>query len=256
MYMSEEKEKLIRIEETEEMPENYDIPKKTKLSGMPPSRMKTYKIPKGTILYHGTTHKETFNPYNIKLGEDKLVSFFSTEIRLAADYILGCAEYPKSKGYVHSFEVVKDIDNMLVVSLFDLDEKWGLEYIDNKFCSRDAEDKYNGVAFFFPRLYDSYNLEPELKELLQKRDNKNVTMDNEFAICNPHRYLAYIHTQRCMAKRKMSGLYNFSNSSIKLQSNNVLSEKNEALKKELADIKEEIKQKEKELKSESKTEEQ
>ena len=47
-----------------------------KLNYMEPSKTTLYKIPKGTILYHGSLTKEAFNPYDIRLGDDRLVSYF------------------------------------------------------------------------------------------------------------------------------------------------------------------------------------
>ena len=41
-----------------------------KLNYMEPSKTNLYTIPKGTILYHGTLYKESFNPFDIRLGED------------------------------------------------------------------------------------------------------------------------------------------------------------------------------------------
>merc|ERR1712146_783067 len=44
---------------------------------MEPSKTTTYTIPQGAILYHGSMVRESFNPYDIKLGNDTLVSYFS-----------------------------------------------------------------------------------------------------------------------------------------------------------------------------------
>merc|ERR1711916_34332 len=69
------------------------------LNYMEPSKTTLYVIPRGTILYHGSMVKESFNPYDIRLGDDRLVSYFSPNKRLAADYIVGCALYPTKSGF-------------------------------------------------------------------------------------------------------------------------------------------------------------
>lgn len=90
-----------------------------KLNYMEPSKTTLYTIPRGTLLYHGSLTKESFNPFDIRLGEDKLVSFFSPNKRLAADYIVGCALYPTRSGYLHKFRVKKDIEKMMIISTFE-----------------------------------------------------------------------------------------------------------------------------------------
>ena len=88
-----------------------------KLNYMEPSKTTLYKIPKGTILYHGSLTKEAFNPYDIRLGDDRLVSYFSPNKSLAADYIVGCALYPTKSGFLHKFRVKKDIEKILLFLL-------------------------------------------------------------------------------------------------------------------------------------------
>ena len=45
------------------------------LNYMEPSTTSLYNIPRGTIMYHGSLNRESFNPYDIRLGDDKLVAF-------------------------------------------------------------------------------------------------------------------------------------------------------------------------------------
>ena len=60
----------------------------SKLNYMAPSRTTEYTIPEGTILYHGTMTKESFNPYDIRLGDDNLVAYFSPNKKLVLLIIL------------------------------------------------------------------------------------------------------------------------------------------------------------------------
>ena len=69
-----------------------------RLNYMEPSKTTLYTIPKGTLLFHGSLNRESFNPYDIRLGDDKLVAYFSPNKRLTADYIVACAIYPNKNG--------------------------------------------------------------------------------------------------------------------------------------------------------------
>ena len=169
-----------------------------KLNYMEPSKTTLYKIPKGTILYHGSLTKESFNPYDIRLGDDRLVSYFSANKALAADYIVGCALYPTKSGFLHKFRVKKDIDKILIVSPHDKQAHWSLEFLEDSFCSRKFRIQLDGIGFFFPT-----GIEDEAY-------NNNQYFDSEFAICNPNEYLEYVSTQRCVSARKLNKEYNFS----------------------------------------------
>ena len=165
-----------------------------------------YSIPKGTILYHGSLNKESFNPYDIRLGEDRLVSYFSPNKRLAADYIIGCAIYPTKSGYLHRFRVKKDIEKILIISTHEKQSHWTLSFIEDSFCSRKFRIQLDGIGFFFPRR-DEKDF-----TAIQKGDDsvKRLAFDSEFAICNPNEYLEYVSSQRCVSLRKLSKDYHFS----------------------------------------------
>ncbi|CAH6421592.1 Hypothetical protein KVN_LOCUS365 [uncultured virus] len=169
----------------------------SKLNFMQPSKIETYTIPIGTILYHGTKSKETFNPLNIKLSDSNLVAYFSPNIRFAADYIGGCGQYPEENGYIHMFRVTKNIDKILIVSTYNISEKWNHDIFQKNFCSsqNNYETKFNGIGFFIPK-----------KEVV---DKKKISYIPEFAICDPTDYLEYINTQRCIAKHTLSNNYRF-----------------------------------------------
>ena len=169
-----------------------------KLNYMEPSKTTLYKIPKGTILYHGSLTKEAFNPYDIRLGDDRLVSYFSPNKGLAADYIVGCALYPTKSGFLHKFRVKKDIEKILIVSTHDKQAHWSLEFLEDSFCSRKFRIQLDGIGFFFPTGIED-----------QSYDN-NKYFDSEFAICDPGNNLEYISTQRCVSVRKLTKEYHFS----------------------------------------------
>jgi hypothetical protein len=175
-----------------------------KLNYMEPSKTTVYTIPRGTILYHGSLYKESFNPFDIRLNEDKLVSYFSPNKRLASDYIIGCALYPTRSGYLHKFRVKKNIEKIMIVSTFEKKTNWTLSFIEDTFCSRKFRIQLDGIGFFFPRrdeqdLYNAGNVQTD----------PQITFDAEFAICDPNEYLEYISTQRCVSMRKLSVNYHF-----------------------------------------------
>jgi hypothetical protein len=175
-----------------------------KLNYMEPSKTTLYTIPRGTILYHGSLYKESFNPFDIRLKEDTLVSYFSPNKRLAADYIVGCALYPTRSGYLHKFRVKKNIERIMIVSTFEKKSNWTLSFMEDTFCSRKFRIQLDGIGFFFPRrdeqdLYNAGNIQSDPK----------ISFDAEFAICDPNEYLEYISTQRCVSMRKLSGNYHF-----------------------------------------------
>lgn len=176
------------------------------LNYMEPSKTSLYNIPRGTIMYHGSLNRESFNPYDIRLGDDKLVAFFSPNKRLAADYIVGCALYPTKAGFLHKFRVKKDIEKILIISTYEKQQHWTLKFLEDSFCSRKFRIQLDGIGFFFPR-----RDEKDFSSI-QKGDGnpKRLSFDSEFAICNPNEYLEYISTQRCSSMRKLSKDYHFS----------------------------------------------
>lgn len=171
-----------------------DIPDSTNLKPMDTSHMTLYTIPRGTLLYHGSKTKETFNPHNIVLNDKELVAFFSPNKRMAADYVDGCAKYPKDNGFIHIFVVKKDITKLKILSQYDLTKKFDEKEINDKFCSRDHRPLLNGIGLFFP---------------MMKIDIEDIIYKSEFALCDPNEYLEYVGTQKCISKRKMGEMYSF-----------------------------------------------
>lgn len=176
------------------------------LNYMEPSKTTLYTIPQGTILYHGSLYKESFNPYDIRLGDDKLVSYFSPNKRLSADYIIGCALYPTKAGFLHKFRTKREIPRVMIVSSFEKQPNWTLRFIEDSFCSRRFRIQLDGIGFFYPRkdesTFTSLNTNPDTVA--------KVTFDSEFAICDPNYFLEYVSTQRCVSNRKLSPEYHFS----------------------------------------------
>ena len=177
-----------------------------RLNYMEPSKTTLYTIPKGTLLFHGSLNRESFNPYDIRLGDDRLVSYFSPNKRLAADYIVGCALYPAKSGYLHKFRVKKDIEKILIISTHEKQPHWTLSFIEDSFCSRKFRIQLDGIGFFFPR-----RDEKDFTAIQQgDKTVKNLAFDSEFAVCNPNEYLEYVSSQRCQSVRKLTNDYHFS----------------------------------------------
>ena len=109
--------------------------------------MKTTTLKKGEILYHSSYTKDTFDPVKINLNKGKkyLSAYFSTNKKIASARIKDCTAYPQKQGYIHTFEIKNDIDNIYLLSQYDLSE-WNLKLIEEKYCnsSNDDGDKYNG----------------------------------------------------------------------------------------------------------------
>lgn len=182
-YKKQEEELQIAIKKAE----------KSNLEYMEPSKYTTYTIKKGTTLYHGSTSKETFNPYNIKLGSSSLVVFFSPDKQIASNSFGSCAFFPEKDGFLHMFKVKEDITNIIILSVFDLDKTYTNEKFEDSFCSR--KNKYemalSGVGFFYPS------------------DKKEGDHECEFALCDPARYLKYEGTQRCTSRQRLGDIYSF-----------------------------------------------
>ena len=187
------------------MPDMF-LPKPTFLY----SGVNTYTIKKGTILYHATVNKRGFNPNEIKLGKDVLISFFTPNFRLASDKIEGCS-IDKQKGFIHVFEVIADIPEIFIKLPYDTEEDINLDELKDNFCS--GNKNYKGVGFFYPKneieLFNNSVFNPRTQEMHENLDDLNYY--SEFALCNPNDYLSYVYSQKCMSLRKISQPYRFDN---------------------------------------------
>jgi hypothetical protein len=164
----------------------------TEKNDMVYSHTNYHRVEVGTILYHGTITKETFNPFDIKLGEDTLVAFFSQSRESAADNAM-CYSIGEKKGFVHKFRVKKPIEKILIISPYERSRTWDLASIENKFCKNSVMgERLNGIGFFYP-------------------DKANPgSFYAEYALCSPNDYLEYISTQNCTNLQSLSeDEYNF-----------------------------------------------
>ena len=156
----------------------------------------SYTIKKGTILYHATVNKRGFNTKEIKLGKDKLISFFTPNFRLASDKIEGCS-IDKQKGFI------------FIKLPYDTDEDLNLDELRDKFCN--GNEYYKGVGFFYPKneieLFNNSVLNQRTQEMHENLDDDSYY--SEFALCSPNDYLEYLYSQKCMSLRKLSQPYRF-----------------------------------------------
>ena len=168
----------------------------------------TYIIKKGTILYHATVQKRGFNTSEIRLGKDKLISFFTPNFRLASDKIEGCS-IDKQKGFIHVFEVKTDIVDIFIKLPYDTDEDLNLDELKDKFCN--GNEYYKGVGFFYPKneieLFNNSIFNQRTEEMHENLDDDSYY--SEFALCSPNDYLTYLYSQKCMSLRKLSQPYRF-----------------------------------------------
>jgi len=173
-----------------------------------PSSLELYTIPEGTILYHGSTSIQSFNPHDIKLGNDILIQYFSPNKLFASNLINGCAEYPMTAGgYIHTFKVKKPITKILVMSLFEKKSADKLDSLNIKYCIRKNNVNLDGVGWFYSRSnIDAFN-----KDNVQVDEN---VYEVEFALCDPNEFLEYIKTEQCIGQRQLSPPYNFLQTNI------------------------------------------
>jgi hypothetical protein len=172
------------------------------------SETNRYTIKKGTILYHSTVNKRGFDTKEIKLGKDKLISFFTPNFRLASDKIEGCS-IDRQKGFIHVFEVKNDIPDIYIKLPYDTEDDLDLDTLKDTFCN--GTEYYKGVGFFYPKneieLFNNSVLNPRTEEMHENLDDNDYY--SEFALCSPNDYLSYLYTQKCMSLRKLSQPYRF-----------------------------------------------
>jgi hypothetical protein len=163
----------------------------------------TYTIPEGTILYHATTNKKGFNTYELDLGQNKELLFFTPNFRLASDKIQGCS-IDKQNGYIHVFKVKRDIPNIYIKNPYDINDDINSNFLREFYCE---DGKYFGIGFFYPinniQMFSNAERFDETSQLDFKKHY------SEYAICNPKSFLEYLYTQRCESLRKISTPYRF-----------------------------------------------
>lgn len=157
-------------------------------------------IPQGTILFHGTTSKATFDTNTINLGGDKLISYFTPHEEMAAQEIKGCTDFPGTGGYIHKFRATRDVDNLFVMSVYEKNKNMDIQYYYDNYCTQKNVDRYgmtfNGIAFFNS---NSGVFNPDV-----------VIHKSKIAICNPKAVgLEYLSTRQCLAQSQFSSEYQF-----------------------------------------------
>lgn len=175
------------------------------------SRLILYTIKKGTILYHGSKSVETFNPFNIKLDDNTLAGYFTTNKQFSADYINRCSNYPNEQGYIHKFLVKRDITRILIISKYEKKSNWNVKNIEDMFCSSNKySEKLDGIGFFYlSNTYNNFNDDTKIDDNNDDNSFNENKYDIELALCDPNNFLEYISTQRCLAIRKISIPYQF-----------------------------------------------
>ena len=163
-------------------------------------------IQKGIILFYASNNKKGFNPENIQLGNDNLISFFTPNFKLASDRIGGC-DINNPNGYIHAFKVLQDIPNIYVKLPYDTDYDYTLKSLYDKFCA--GSTQYSGIGFFYPK--------NEIEIFSNVLTNQNPNMGppslpeenfySEFGICNPTPYLEYLYSCKCQGLRQLSSTY-------------------------------------------------
>jgi hypothetical protein len=175
-----------------------------------PSYVPLYTIPAGTILYHGSKTKETFDPQKITLGDDTLAAFFTPNKRFAADYISGCVG--DETGFIHMFKARVPITNIYVISSHNKKDGWNISQLETKFCKGTEYGRLNGVGFFVKDDFGQkfvYQVGEQDDEKQGTQEGGVIPTASEFAICDPSSFLDYISTQRCQSARNLSEPYNF-----------------------------------------------
>lgn len=162
------------------------------------SSITTASIKKGTILYHHSK-VELFDPEILNLNDGTCLSAFFTDSKESAkERMKNCMKFPHERDYIHVFKVVEPIDKIFILSQFNLSD-WDKKIIDDKYCNGKNlnNDKYNGVGFYL------------MKKPISEKDKltENNVASKDYAICNPKRYLEYIHTVRCDGVRRASKPY-------------------------------------------------
>lgn len=175
-----------------------------------PIARKTYTIPSGSILYHGSVELETFNTKPLIVGSKTYTTFFTFSEELAALEFGNCRPEP-GKGYLHKFEVIKSINNVILSELYSqnyvgengVSMAYDLDNINNNYCGNYINQfgqTFDAVAF--KKQPDDSEL--SITNLTDHPDIENIKV----AICKPHEFLVYKSSRRCQYG-KLSGDYNF-----------------------------------------------
>ena len=147
-----------------------------------------FTIDDRTELFHGSENKGTFDPNEIKLGDDHLIAYFFATEQGATSDIQKCKS---NKGYIHKFSVKEPIKRIFGISQLNVSEVWNdPSKIENMYCnSKSGKIPYDGIGF-------------------------KTTSGIKYALCDPSKYLEYVNTKHCIAPNKLSSPYSFSDGDI------------------------------------------
>lgn len=175
-----------------------------------PAIRKTYMIPRGSTLYHGSRELETFNTKPLIVGSGTYTTFFTFSKELAELEFGSCKPEPK-KGYLHKFEVIKDINNIILSELYaqnyvgenGVSMAYDLDNINNNYCGNYINQfgqTFDAVAF---------KRGPDDDDASNTDLSKHSAVENiKIAICKPHEFLVYKSSKRCQYG-SLSGEYSF-----------------------------------------------
>jgi len=93
-------------------------------------------IKQGTVLYHGSLCRDSYNPVSIKFGENGFVGFFSID-RQGAASVIASSKFAIQGGFIHKFVTKNDI-NVIDSKLVDKD----ITHIDGICFSSSSTKEY------------------------------------------------------------------------------------------------------------------
>jgi len=169
-----------------------------------PSKLTLYELKVGTILYHPTYSKETFDPDVLILGKNNIpFSFFTPCFELAKAHIGNCGltnnMSKKHKiipnGYIHQFTVKNNISKIFISHPNELTKNY--KKIKNHFCN--SNKNFDGLGCFFP----------STQSTSPTQDSCVPSNQAKFWLCNPDGKLQYNQSWNCINIGKLSPPYNF-----------------------------------------------
>jgi hypothetical protein len=174
-------------------------------------------IKAGINIYHGSEIVDSFNPNDIKLEQDVLVSLFSNNISLAGSRMGNCSNYPDREGYIHAFYLDKDLNNVKILSKGEMQRKNSdIRQLNDMYCNGRENPRLDAFAYYIER----ENTDPQIPS--------RIVYDLIIGICNPNDCLKYQYTQKCVYPYTLSEKQN-PNAYIRPEMNNQLGMMNPAM---------------------------
>ena len=145
----------------------------------------------------------TFDPAIPRLASDNpaaIAFYFSPDAKISSNRFMACAMTPESGGYLHKFVTIRDIDNILIVSNFELNNESSRENLESRFCNMGFNGRrLGGIGTFFPTGDVGIG--------------GAISATSEFLLCSTQN-LKYIGTRRCEARNQLSQEYDFTRSNV------------------------------------------